>query len=147
MGLSSILIIPLHGLQPKHSAWGAGGGGVIEGCLCWVFLAVWAFSSFSEQALHSSCGARASPCGISSGSKGVWVSVVAARRLSSCNSGAQLLCSMWNLPRPGIEPVSPASAGRFFTPETPGKPREGCLMSRNRPHCAPVDWKLTHWCA
>ena len=60
MGLSSILIIPLHGLQPKHSAWGAGGGGVIEGCLCWVFLAVWAFSSFSEQALHSSCGARAS---------------------------------------------------------------------------------------
>ena len=30
---------------------------------------------------------------------------------------------MWNLPRPGIEPVSPALAGRFFTTEPPGKPQ------------------------
>ena len=27
-----------------------------------------------------------------------------------------------NLPDPGIEPMSPASAGRFFTTESPGKP-------------------------
>ena len=27
-----------------------------------------------------------------------------------------------NLPDPGIEPISPALAGGFFTPEPPGKP-------------------------
>ena len=31
-----------------------------------------------------------------------------ARRLSSCGSRAQLLRGMWDLPRPGLEPVSPA---------------------------------------
>ena len=29
---------------------------------------------------------------------------------------------MWDLPRSGIEPVSPALAGGFFTTESPGKP-------------------------
>ena len=29
---------------------------------------------------------------------------------------------MWDLPGPGIEPVSPALVGRFFTTEPPGKP-------------------------
>ena len=43
-------------------------------------------------------------------------------RLSGCGVRAQLLCSMWDLPRPGTEPVSPALAGRFFTTEPPGKP-------------------------
>ena len=27
---------------------------------------------------------------------------------------------MWDLPGPGIEPMSPALAGRFFTMEAPG---------------------------
>ena len=44
------------------------------------------------------------------------------RRLSSCGSQAQLLCGMWYLPRPGLEPVSPALAGRFSTTAPPGKP-------------------------
>ena len=43
-------------------------------------------------------------------------------RLSNCGSRAQLLRSMWDLPRPGLEPVSPASAGRFSTTAPPGKP-------------------------
>ena len=30
---------------------------------------------------------------------------------------------MWDLARPGIKPISLASAGRFFTTEPPGKPR------------------------
>ena len=46
------------------------------------------------------------------------------RRLSSCGSRAQLLCGMWDLPRPGLEPASPASAGRFSTTAPPGKPEE-----------------------
>ena len=44
------------------------------------------------------------------------------RRLSSCGSRAQLLHSMWDPPRPGLEPVSPALAGRLSTTAPPGKP-------------------------
>ena len=43
------------------------------------------------------------------------------RRLSNCGSRAQLLRGMWDLPRPGLEPVSPALAGRFSTTAPPGK--------------------------
>ena len=59
--------------------------------------------------------------------------VVVELGLNSCNSlgsrawvssfGAQayLPQSMWNLPRPGIEPIPPSLAGRFFTTGSPGK--------------------------
>ena len=43
-------------------------------------------------------------------------------RLSNCGSRAQLLRGMWDLPRPGLEPVSPALVGRFSTTAPPGKP-------------------------
>ena len=43
-------------------------------------------------------------------------------RLSSCGSWAQLLCGMWDLPRPGLEPMSPALAGGFSTTAPPGEP-------------------------
>ena len=33
------------------------------------------------------------------------------RRLSSCGAWASLLCGMWDLPVPGLEPASPALAG------------------------------------
>ena len=35
---------------------------------------------------------------------------------------AQLLRGMWDPPRPGFEPVSPALAGRVSTTAPPGKP-------------------------
>ena len=50
----------------------------------------------------------------------MWASVVVARglsscglqalerRLSSCSARALLLCGKWDLPGPGLEPVSPA---------------------------------------
>ena len=44
------------------------------------------------------------------------------RRLSSCGSRAQSLRGMRDPPRPGLEPVSPALAGRFSTTAPPGKP-------------------------
>ena len=50
-------------------------------------------------------------------------------RLSNCGSRAQLLRGMWDLPRPGLEPVSPALAGRFSTTAPPGKPE--ILFSKN----------------
>ena len=45
-------------------------------------------------------------------------------RLSNCSSRAQLLRGMWDPPRPGLEPVSLALAGRFSTTAPPGKPSE-----------------------
>ena len=39
-------------------------------------------------------------------------------RLSSCDARAQLLCSVWNLPVPGIKPMSPVLAIRFLSTAT-----------------------------
>ena len=36
---------------------------------------------------------------------------------------------MWDLPRPGLEPVSPALAGRFSTTAPPGKPLKFLILS------------------
>ena len=44
------------------------------------------------------------------------------RRLSSCGTRAQLLHSLWDLPGPGLEPMSPALAGGFSTTVPPRKP-------------------------
>ena len=44
------------------------------------------------------------------------------RRLSSCGTRGLLLHGMWDLPGPGLEPVSPALAGGFLTTVPPGKP-------------------------
>ena len=59
------------------------------------------------------------------------------RRLSNCGSRAQLLCGMWDLPKPGLEPVSPALAGRFSTTAPPAKPGRRILN-----HCATRDIPL-----
>ena len=69
---------------------------------------MWAFSS---------CGARASHCGgfscCGAGLLGTRASVPVAQ--------AKLSHGVWDLPGPGIEPASPASAGRFLTTGPPGK--------------------------
>ena len=61
-------------------------------------------STDSRRGGFSSCGLRA-----------------LERRLSSCGEQALLLRSTWDLPRPGLEPVSPALAGGFLTTAPPGK--------------------------
>ena len=82
--------------------------------LRWVFVAVRGLSLVAVSGGFSCCGAQA---------LGAQASVVVARGLSSCGSGApecrlsscgtpaSLLCGMWDLPGPGLEPVSP-SIGR-----------------------------------
>ena len=45
-------------------------------------------------------------------------------RFSSCGAQALLLRGMWDLPGPGLEPMSPALAGGFLTTAPPGKPRK-----------------------
>ena len=71
------------------------------------------------------CGAWTSHCGgfpcCRARAPGARASVVVARGLSSCGAWAQLLRSMWDLPRSGIEPVSPALAGGFLIIVPPGK--------------------------
>ena len=52
------------------------------------------------------------------------------RRLTSRGSRAQALRGMWDLPKPGLEPVSPALAGRLSTTAPPGKPRT-CRVLNN----------------
>ena len=51
------------------------------------------------------------------------------RRFSSCGSQAQLLHGMWDLPRPGLEPVSPASAGRLSTTAHQGSPMDFLMIA------------------
>ena len=75
----------------------------------------------------SSCGKRGPLFIAVRGPLTVAASLVAkhslqTRRLSSCGSRAQLLRGTWDLPRPGLEPVSPALAGRLSTTAPPGKP-------------------------
>ena len=83
------------------------------------------------------CGARASHCGRLSRCRaralGARASVVVAhglsscgsqaleRRLSSCGARTSLLHDMWDIPGPGLEPVSPALAGGFLTTAPSGK--------------------------
>ena len=87
--------------------------------VCWVFVSVRGLSPVAASGGHSS-----SRC---AGLFTVAASLVAehrlqTRRLSSCGSRAQSLRGMWDPPRPGLEPVSPALAGRFSTTAPPGKP-------------------------
>ena len=75
----------------------------------------------------SSCGKRGTLFIVVHGPLTIAASLVAehrlqTRRLSNCGSRAQLLRGMWDPPRPGLEPVSPALAGRLSTTAPPGKP-------------------------
>ena len=54
------------------------------------------------------------------------------RRLSNCGSRVQLFHGMWDLPRPGLEPMSPALAGRFSTTAPPGKPEKSFLLPKTQ---------------
>ena len=78
----------------------------------------------------SSCGKRGPLFIAVSGPPTIAASLVAehrlqTRRLSNCGSRAQLLRGTWDPPRPGLEPMSPALAGRLSTTAPPGKP---CLL-------------------
>ena len=76
----------------------------------------------------SSCGKRGPPFIAVHGPLTIVASLVAehrlqTRRLSNCGSRAQLFRGMWDLPGPGLEPMSLALAGRFSTTAPPGKPQ------------------------
>ena len=97
----------------------------------------------------SSCGKRAPLFIAVHGPLTVAASPVAehrlqTRRLSSCGSRAQPLRGMWDPPRPGLEPVSPALAGGLLTTAPPGKPLSFYFL-----HCAALPLMTsssTHLC-
>ena len=75
--------------------------------------------------------------------------------LGSCSPWAleDRPCGAWGLPGPGTEPVSPASAGGFFTPEPPGMPPIICFIiilfyqtlkpeASPSPASKPLTWEL-----
>ena len=75
----------------------------------------------------SSCGKRGPLFITVHGPLTITASLVAEHRLqtcklSCCGSRAQLPHGTWDPPRPGLEPVSPALAGRLSTTVPPGKP-------------------------
>ena len=84
----------------------ASGGLLFVACvgfsLCWLLMLR---STDSRHAGVRSCGSRALEC-----------------RLSSCGAWASLLCGVWDLTGPGLEPLCPAFAGGFLTTAPPGKP-------------------------
>ena len=69
----------------------------------------------------------------------------------SCGAQALLPCSRWDLPRPGIKPVSPALADRFLTTGPPGKsPRKyftGRLLCAISFSCLENPMDRGAWCA
>ena len=87
----------------------------VLGLCCWV--QALSRAGCGEQGLFSSRCAQASLCGVLAGcgarALGSWV--------SGCGTWAQWSHDVWGLPRPGMEPVSPALAGRFWATGPPGK--------------------------
>ena len=70
-----------------------------------------------------SCGAQALGHGASVGLKELQPLGSRAQAQQSWYTGF-MSGSMWDLPRPGLEPMFPALAGRFFTTEPLGKPKK-----------------------
>ena len=82
-----------------------------------------AFSCCGERGATLHCSAQASHYGGFSCCRARTVE----HRLSSCGARALLLHGMWDLPGPGLEPVSPALAGGFLATAPPGKPNNICF--------------------
>ena len=82
---------------------------------------------------------------LSSGSSCCWAQVLGhagvrscssqtlGHRLSCCGTWASLLCSVWDPPRPGIEPMSLALASGFLTTGLPGNSKPMLLTTKLQP--------------
>ena len=99
------------------------------------------FSSWREWVLLSSCSAGASHCSVFSccgeltlgqvgfSSCGSWP---LKHRLNSCDTWVQILCSMWDSPGSGIEPMSPVLTGRSFITRPPKKHDNRVFLNTNK---------------
>ena len=100
--------------------------------LCWVLASVRGPSPAVASGGHSSSRCRghsSSRCaGLSPSRPLAAEHRLQTCRLSNCGSRAEPLRGMWDPPRPGLEPVSPALAGRLPTTAPPGKPETLIFM-------------------
>ena len=115
-----LFIFGYAGSSLLHVLFSSCGEGALLQLRCTGFSLKWLFCFGAWTRGHmgcSGCGLCALEHRLSS-----WGSCALEHRLSSWGSWAQVLYSMWNLPRPRMEPISLALAGRFFTTEPPGKP-------------------------
>ena len=89
----------------------------------WWLLLLWSMGS--RRMGFSSCGMQAQQ---------LWLTGSRAQAQQLWRTGlvAHVSCGMWDLPRPGLEPVSPALAGRFLTTAPPGKSLNIFLNVKNR---------------
>ena len=101
-----ILFLVALGLQCCIWAFSCGKQGLFFVVVCGLPFAMASFVAEDRLSVHRlcSCGSCALEC-----------------RFSSCGAWTQLPCGLWNLPRSGIELVSPALAGGFLSTGPPGK--------------------------
>ena len=97
--------------------------------LCWVFAAACGLSLVAVSGGYSSLGSQASHCGgffcyraqaLGSWAQQLWF-MGFRMRAQYWATWAQLLCGMWNLPGPGVKPMSPALPGGFLSTVPTGK--------------------------
>ena len=84
---------------------------------------LWVLDAVRGLSLVAASGATLWPCcsGCSLRRLLCCAAQVPEQKLRGCGACAWLLCSLWDLPRSGIEPVSPALPGGFLTLGPPGK--------------------------
>lgn len=98
---------------------------VTLGLCCWA----WAFSGCREGGGYSSCVTWASHCGACSCEhrlQGAWAQQLwpmgSRARTQELYLGSSALYTIWGLPKPGVQPLSPALASRFLTTGLQGSP-------------------------
>ena len=116
--------LSLHGLSLVAVSGGYSSLRCVSFSLRWLLL-LW--STGSRHMGFSSCGLQA-----------------LERKLSNFGTQALLLRGMWDLPRPGLKPVSPALAGGFLTTAPPGKSHDFLLLNWIIFHFMYIPHFLTH---
>ena len=108
--------------------------------LYWVFVSVRGLSLVA-----ASGGPSSSRCAGLSLSRPLLLRSTGSRRAGSVVVAHGPSC-MWDLPRPGLEPVSPASAGRLSTTVPSGKPPIALIFMLLIPYILLVKRKAVYFC-
>ena len=120
----------LAALGLRCCAWASSSCGTILHCVGFSLRWLLFQGTGSRHVSFSSCGTQ---------TQQLWLSGSRAQAYC-CGAWAQLLHGMWDLPGPGLEPVSPALAGRFLTTAPPGKPRPQVFIKFTRVRYFKHDW-------
>ena len=104
--------------------------------LCWVFVSVRGLSLVVASGSHSSSRCTGLPLS----------RLLLLRSTGSRRAGSVVVAhGMWDLPRPGLEPMSPALAGRFSTTAPPGKPWQRMFQKKFEPNLGQKTTVEKYW--